>query len=220
MYMLYIAMYATIQVPVDLPFSELLYEQVPQDECRAEGTCAPEYLLRRAPSLRRALELLVSASDIFRGIERVLHKLINVRSLYAEVVCKRRLQFGYLCERFFGLATCGVSGGLVLGGKHIPDFVELVLILLKHILVLLREQLELLRIELVLNDCARLVLSMCSLPTIINRLPSGVMSPIHPTKVVRSRPCSPSLVQHTLALLNLSHEPYLHHITLETSALL
>lgn len=69
----------------------LSYEQVPENKRRAKYTRRPEHCLRCAPSLRRPLELLVSAPDILRRRERVLHQLINVRRLHAEVVRERRL---------------------------------------------------------------------------------------------------------------------------------
>jgi hypothetical protein len=57
----------------------LSYEQIPQNEERAEGSRAVEDRLRCALSLCRPLEFLVSAPDILRGSERVLHKLFDVR---------------------------------------------------------------------------------------------------------------------------------------------
>lgn len=77
----------------------LSYEQVPQHKQSAEGRRAVEDHLGRAPSLRRPLELLVSAADIFRCVERVLHQLFNMRRLYLEVACERRLQLRDFDER-------------------------------------------------------------------------------------------------------------------------
>jgi hypothetical protein len=54
------------------------HEQVPQDKRHAEYARCPEQLLCRAASLRRALELPVSAPDILRRVERVLDQLVNV----------------------------------------------------------------------------------------------------------------------------------------------
>ena len=57
----------------------LSYEQIPQNEERAEGSCAVKYRLRCALSLRCPFELPVSTTDILRSSERVLHKLFDVR---------------------------------------------------------------------------------------------------------------------------------------------
>jgi hypothetical protein len=51
----------------------LLYEQVPKHECCTEYTRRPEYRLGCAPSFRGPLEFLVTASNILRCRERILH---------------------------------------------------------------------------------------------------------------------------------------------------
>ena len=86
----------------------LSYEQVPHNKRRAEDTCSPEQLLRRTAPLRRALELLVSTSNVLRCIERVFNELVDVRLLHAEVGRERRVQLRDLHERLFG-CTAGVS---------------------------------------------------------------------------------------------------------------
>lgn len=85
-------------------------KQVPQDQRPAKRTRCPKHLLRRAPALRRPLELLVAAPDVLRRVERVVHQLLNVRRLHAEVVRQRRLQLRDFRQRLFrGAVTIGVS---------------------------------------------------------------------------------------------------------------
>ncbi len=97
----------TTQSPDNHPlaiYPALSYEQVPQDEGRAKGACRPEHHLRCAPPLCCSLQLLIPAAYILGCVERILHKLLNMRCLYAEIVCKRRLKFRDLGEGLFGCA--------------------------------------------------------------------------------------------------------------------
>lgn len=80
----------------------LSYEQIPQNKERAEGSCAVKDLLRCALSLRCLLEFLVSAPDVLRGSERVLHKLFNVRRLDLEMAGECGLQLRDFQERLLG----------------------------------------------------------------------------------------------------------------------
>jgi len=80
-------------------------KQVPQDQRATKGTCRPKHLLRRAPALGRPLELLVAAPDVLRRVERVLHQLLNVRRLHAEVVGQRRLQLRDFRQRLLRRAV-------------------------------------------------------------------------------------------------------------------
>lgn len=97
--------------------------------------------------------------------------------------------------------------------RHIPHFVQLVLVLLEHVLVLLRKQLQLLGVQLLLNHCVRLVGPVRGLVAVVGRVGSCAVAHC-------AGPRRPRLVQHALALLHLAREAYLHHVALEAPALL
>ena len=101
--------------------------------------------------------------------------------------------------------------------SHIPDFVQLIFVLLQHILVLLREQLQLLGIQLLL-DGSTLVLGVRRGPTVVLQSSVRTASIIHTTMFDRWHRSS-RLVEHALALFDLPLEPYLHHGALVLTAL-
>ena len=127
---------------------------------------------------------------------------------------ERGLQLRDFQERLLGSAELLLAVYCEMTGSHLPDFVQLVFVLLQHKLILLRQQLQLLGIQLLL-DGTRLILSIRRCPTVVS---VRTASTSHTTMFAR-RHCSPRLVEHALALLDLPHEPYLHHGALVFTAL-
>jgi len=69
------------------------YEQVPPHQYPTKYAGHPKYSLRRTLPLRRSLQLSIPAAYILCRIERVLHQLIDLRGLHAEVIRERGLEF-------------------------------------------------------------------------------------------------------------------------------
>jgi hypothetical protein len=101
---------------VDFHMCQLSKHQVPAHQKRAEHTRCPKHRPRRALALRRPLQLPVSAAHVLRRRERVLHQLVDVRRLYAEVVRKGGLQLRDFEEGLFG-GTGRVRYGQVSVGR-------------------------------------------------------------------------------------------------------
>lgn len=76
-----------------------LYNQVPEDQERAQPSRREKRVPRRAGPLSRLLELLVAAPDVLRDMLRVRHKLVDLRRLSREVARQQRLQLCDLQQR-------------------------------------------------------------------------------------------------------------------------
>lgn len=97
----------------------------------------------RTLALRRALELLVPAPDVFGRVQGIRNELVDLGGLRDQIVCERGLQLGdfeHGALRRPGRVSL-MSGHVTMGWEYVPDLVERVFVMLEHVLVFPCEEL-------------------------------------------------------------------------------
>lgn len=86
-----------------VPYRTLLENCIPHHQPRTQPHCPPKHQLRRAPPLRRPLQLPVAPGDVLRGGRRVGDQLADVLLLCGQVADEGLLEGGDFEEGFFGV---------------------------------------------------------------------------------------------------------------------